>query len=56
MRYPESGHDRGIPVDQAGPEHIRVPPEEQAEFKLGKDVCRYRNRWAAGEVGLRLEF
>jgi len=54
--YPESEHDGGIPVDEAGPEYIRVPQEEHADFKLGKNVYRYLNRWDAGEMDLRLEF
>ena len=54
--YPESEHARGIPVDEAGPEYIRVPQEEHAEFKFGNNVYRYLNRWAAGEMDLRLEF
>ena len=53
--YPESDHDRGIPDDEAGPEYVRVPQAEHAEFKLGKTVYRYLNRWAAVEMDLRLE-
>jgi len=54
--YLESEHDGGIPVDKAGPDYVRVPQEEHAEFKLGNNVYRYLNRWAAGEMDLRLEF
>jgi hypothetical protein len=59
MRYfshPKSEHDRGIAVDEAGLEYVRVTQEKHAEFKLGKKVYRHLNRWAAGEMDLRLEF
>jgi len=54
--YPESEYDRGVPVDEAGPEYIRVPHEDHAKFNSGKNVYRYVNRWAAGKMDLRLEF
>lgn len=54
--YPESEHDQGIPVDDAGPEYIRVPLEEHAEFKFGNSVYRYLNRWDAGEMDFQAEF
>ncbi len=45
-----------LPVDEAGPEYIRVPQSEHAEFTRGNNVYRYLNRWAAGEMDLQLEF
>jgi hypothetical protein len=54
--YPEFDHSRGISVDKAGPNYVRVPQEEHAEFKLGNNVYRYINRWAAEKMDLRLEF
>jgi len=53
--YPESDHDAGIPVDEAGPEYIRVPQRGHAEFEWEGRVYRYLNRWAAVEMDLRPE-
>jgi len=54
--YPDSDHSRGISVHKAGPDYVRVPQEEHAEFEFDSNVYRYLNRWAAGEMDLRLEF
>ena len=54
--YPESDHNAGIPVDEAGPEYVRVPQEEHAEFTFSGSVYRYLNRWDAGEMDMRREF
>jgi hypothetical protein len=54
--YPESEHDAGISVDKAGPEYVRVPQQELTEFDSGGTNYHCLNRWAAGEMDLRLEF
>jgi hypothetical protein len=54
--YPESEHDAGISVDKAGPEYVRVPQQELTEFDSGGTSYHCMNRWAAGEMDLRLEF
>ncbi len=43
--YPESDHDSGVPVDEAGPEYVRVPQAEQDEFIRNGRNYRYLNRW-----------
>lgn len=50
--YPESDHDRGVPVDEAGPEYVRVPQQEPAEFEWRGKTYRYLNRWAAVQMDL----
>lgn len=53
--YPESQHAETIPVDEAGPDYVRVPQDEHAEFTAGDRVYRYLNPWDAGKMDLRME-
>jgi hypothetical protein len=53
--YPETDHAESIPVDKAGPDYLRVPAEEHAEFRWDRRTYRYLNRWAAVLMDLKVE-